>query len=332
MTTAIDRVRRGGVVLGLTIIIAVVGYHWLGRTWLEALYMTVITIGTIGYGESSTVSDLEKVFTIGVIFVGLASWGYTIGGLLNLALAGELDRALGHQRMSKAIEKLHDHVIICGFGRIGQILGEELKRRHTDVIVVDLNPERTALATAAGLLAYTGDATEEEVLIAMGVQRAKTLVAAFPNDAANVFITLTSRDLNRKLQIIARAEQPSTQKKLMQAGADRVVLPASIGAQRIASIITRPSALEFMELVAGRSVMDVEVDELTIPATNPLIGRSVFDAESRRRHGLLVVAVKRHEGSMIFNPDSDFVFAAGDTMIVMGKPDDLQRFRQENLL
>lgn len=291
--------------------------------------MTVITLTTIGYGEHSDLSWVEQLFTVAVILVGLSASAYTIGGLVNMALEGEVEKALGLHRATKAIERMHGHVIICGFGRVGQILAAELKHQRTPLVIVDRDPAKTALAANESHVTITGDATEEETLVSVGIARAKTLVTAFPNDAANVFITLTARDLNPALQIIARAEQPSTQKKLLQAGANRVVLPASIGAQRIAALITRPSTLELMELVAGQSVMDVIVDEIIIPRESPMVGKTVQDTEARRRHGLLVVAVKRAEGSMIFNPDTTFTFAAGDVVIVMGKPDDIARCRNE---
>jgi voltage-gated potassium channel len=330
MTPGITRLRRGAVVLVLTITAAIVGYHLIfKRTLLDAIYMTVITLATIGYGEHSQLPPAEQLFTIVVIIIGLAASAYTIGGFVNMALEGEVEKALGLHRANKAIERMHDHVIICGYGRVGQILASELDKQRTPFVIIDRDPAKTAMAANENHITITGDATEEEVLNSVGITRAKTLVTAFPNDAANVFITLTARDLNPHMQIIARAEQPSTQKKLIQAGANRVVLPASIGAQRIAALITRPSTLELMELVAGRSVMDVVVDEIVIPAKSPMIGKTVMDTEARRRHGLLVVAVKRAEGSMIFNPDTNFTFKIGDVVIVMGKPDDIARCRTE---
>ncbi|HWA99199.1 MAG TPA: NAD-binding protein, partial [Pirellulales bacterium] len=260
--------------------------------------------------------------------VGISSAVYTLGGFWNMMAEGEVDRALGIYRSSRAIERLENHVIVCGYGRLGRVLAGELKAEHCRLVVIDSDGERVTLA-AGEHLAYTGDATEEEVLQACGIERAQSLVTALPTDAANVFITLTSRNLNPKLQIIARGESTSSQKKLMQAGADRVVLPAITGAQRMAAMITRPSALEFVELVAGRAVMDVEIDEMTVSPQSPLIGRTVAQTEARRRHGLLIVAVRREHGGLVFNPDAEFAFAAADTVIVMGKPPLIAKFREE---
>jgi len=245
---------------------------------------------------------------------------------------GEIQRALGMTRVTREIERLKDHTIVCGYGRIGQILAAELHRDGLKFVVIDNNADVVSDAYNLGFLALQGDATDEDVLKLAGVERAKTLVTALPNDAANVFITLTSRNLAKELRIIARGEYPTTQKKLLQAGADRVVLPAAIGARQMASMITRPSTLEFLEMVAGRSFMDIEMDELKLPEDCLLVGRTVLEAETRRRHGLLVVAVKRAGGEMVFNPDGDFAFQPSDTIIVMGRPGDMARFREEFLL
>lgn len=246
-----------------------------------------------------------------------------------MVIEGEVDRVLRLGRNTRAIDQLHGHVIVCGYGRLGKLLAHELQAKKQSFVVVDIHPDSVADALERGYLALAGDATEEGTLQSAGVQRAKCLVTALSSDAANVFITLTSRNLNRGLQIIARGELQSTQKKLIQAGADRVVLPATIGAQRIASMITHPSTVELMELVAGRSVLDVEVDEFTIPAPCPLVGMSILSAETRHKHGLLVVAVKQMGGNMIFNPDAELKFGAGDVLIVMGRIDDIERFRRE---
>ncbi len=169
-------------------------------------------------------------------------------------------------------------------------------------------------------------------MLQAGVQRAKSLVSALPHDADNVFITLTARNLNPKLQIIARAEQLTTNKKLLQAGANRVVMPASIGAQRMAAMITRPSTVEFLELVADRNVLDVELDEFEIPANSPLIGKKLGDTGLRPKYSLLMVAVKRRVGVLVFNPEPDYIFQPEDVAIIMGRTEDIQRFHQDCLL
>ena len=329
MKSGLQRIRQGFIVLGIVFVLSVYGYRLLGRDWLESVYMVVITISTIGYTEKSALPPAEQAFTIAVVLLGISASAYTFGGFLHMTFEGEVGKALGIRRAAMAIEQLKDHVIICGYGRVGQMLAAELHHQGRSRVVVDRDASRIEQAASAGHVTFTGDATEESVLEAVGLRRAHTLVTVLADDAANVFITLTARDLNPKLQIIARGESPSTQKKLIQAGASRVVMPAAIGAQRIAALITHPSAIELMELVAGRSVMDVEIDELELPQGSKLVGKSVVEIEARRRHGVLVVAVKRADGQFLFNPEGDARFQPGDIAIVMGKPDDIGRFREE---
>jgi len=329
MSTPLQRVRRGAIVLAVVFAAAVIAYRIAGRGWLDAIYMVVITVSTVGYGEASVLRPGEQLLTIGVIVFGISAVVFTLGGFIQMTMEGEIGRVLSVGRTTRAIDRLNAHVILCGYGRIGQILAQELKAKGKSFVVLDNDPEAIADAQNQGHLVLLGDATEEEVLVAAGVERAECLVTALPNDAANVFITLTSRNLNRQLQIIARGEYQTTEKKLLQAGANRVVLPAAIGALRMAAIITRPSTIELMELVAGQSVLDVEVNEVTISSGSMLVGKTIVEAEARRRHGLLVVAVKQAIGNMIFNPGAEVIFQPGDIVIVMGRLEDIDRFRQD---
>ncbi len=329
MSSPLQRVRNGAVVLGVVFIAAVLGYRIAGRSWLDALYMVVITISTVGYSETSTQSIGQKWLTMGVILLGISATVFTLGGFVQMMMEGEIERTLSLGRTTRAIEKLKQHVVLCGFGRIGQILAHTLNAKKQAFVVVDNDPEAINEAQSLGYLVLLGDATEEDVLLAAGVARAQSLVTALPSDAANVFITLTARNLNRALQIIARGEYQTTEKKLLQAGANRVVMPAAIGALRMAAMITRPSTIELMELVGGKNILDVEIDEIAVSAQSPLVGKTIIDAETRRRHGLLIVAVKQAAGNMAFNPGSEIVFQPNDTIIVMGRLEDIDRFRQE---
>jgi voltage-gated potassium channel len=329
MKSPLRRIRTGALVLGIVVVAAVIGYRIAGRDWLDAIYMVVITISTVGYGEASTLSASQQWLTMGVILIGISAAVVSLGGFIQMMMEGEIERVLNVGRTTRAIQQLHGHVVLCGFGRIGRILANELKNKRRPCVIIDKDPEAVGEAQTLGHLVLLGDAAEEEVLRNAGVERATTIVTALPNDAANVFITLTSRNLNRDLQIIARGELPSTEKKLLQAGANRVVLPAAIGAHRIASIITRPSTVELVELVSGQTTLDVEVDEIGIDAASPLVGKTTVDAETRSRHGLLIVAVKQESGTMVFNPGTQVVFQPGDTLLVMGRVEDIDRFRRQ---
>jgi len=329
MKTPLQRIRIGAVLAAIILLAATLGYRWAGWSWLDSIYMVVTTVTTVGYGEIGPMTPSLRLMNLFLIVFGITAGAYTMGGFIQMVTEGEIERVLGERRQGREIAHLKDHVVICGFGRIGKILSAELHRQHMPFVIIESDPGRAHEAHDLGYLSLTGDATEEGSLETARVQYAKTLVTALPNDAANVFITLTGRNMSRALQIIARGEQPSTQKKLIQAGADRVVLPASIGAMRIANMLTRPSAVEFLELVAGKSTLDVEIDELVVPANNRLLELTVAQAEARRKHGLLIVAMRRGGGQIIFNPDDDLNFQPGDTLVVMGKPQDIARFRSE---
>ena len=313
MNSAIERIRTGAVVFGVTVILATAGYHFLfQRDWIDSLYMVVITVTSVGFTDSfderGPPSNAEQLFTILVILFGLTAGAYAMGGFLQLMTEGEIQRALGKRKMNKDIERLEDHVIVCGFGRIGRMLTHDLKRRGRKFVILEHDPD------------HVGDAS---------VERASTLVTTLPSDANNVFITLTARSMRPDLQIIARAEYRSTEKKLKQAGANRVVMPASTGATQMAQMITRPNTADFFELISDRTQLNLEFDEVVVDDGNTLIGKTVGEAEAHRTHGLLVLAVKRANGEMVFNPSSEFVFAQGDTLIVVGEPDDIDRFEKQ---
>jgi voltage-gated potassium channel len=330
MRTPLQRIRIGGIVLGIVFVLAVFGYHYIGGyDWIAAVWMVVITISTVGYGESSQLPASVQAMTIAVILVGISASVYTFGGLIQLLLEGELEYALGRLRMTKDILALSDHTIVCGYGRMGNNLAAELQSQGRELVIIDHDPESIKDATDSGLLCVLGDATEEETLQNSGLQRAATLVSTFPNDAESVFITLTARNLNPAIRIIARAERESTQNKLRQAGADTIVMPTVVGARQMCRMITRPSTAHLINLVDEGSNRDFDLDELEVGTQSPLVGMTVEHTEAHRRHKLLVVAIKTHDGSLKFNPDARESFTAGDVVMLMGHRDHIKRFRDE---
>ncbi len=229
--TAIARIRQALIALALVFVVAVVGHRMLTRAdWLSSIYYFVITVSGVGYSEESTSPPELQLFSIFVILIGMFVVGYTLTLLLQVMIEGQIYRTLGMRRMNQEIENLHGHTIICGFGRMGKTLADEFMRRGVPFVVVDQDSDLTLSARADGLLVVTGDALDEQTLEDAGISRAKIFVASLHSDADNVFLTLTARNMNRNLRIIARGELPPTEKKLRQAGADDVVLPAVIGA------------------------------------------------------------------------------------------------------
>ena len=329
MRSPLERVRLGLFLLATIFAVSVTGYRLAGYPWIEAIWMVVITIASVGYGERSAQSPTVQVLTIGVILFGFTAAAYTFGGLLQVLLAGELEQLLGRQRMTKEIGKLDGHTIVVGLGRIGSILAADLHRHGRSFVVIEKDADRCRQATERGYLYINGNATDDEILISAGASRARSLISALPNDADNVFITLTARNLNRQLLIVARAEHATSERKLRQAGADRVVMPSTIGAQQMSRIITRPNTADLMELFAEQGNINVEMDEVHFPAGNSLVGKSIRESEAHHRFGLLVLAVKRSGDGMSVNPPADFRMAEGDIVIVLGKAEEIARFKAE---
>jgi voltage-gated potassium channel len=334
------RILVGTVFFIITIFGAIAGYTIAGWTLLDAVYMVIITIFGVGYGEVRPVdSPALKIFTILVIIAGTSSAVYMVGGFVQMVTEGEINRALDARRMTKGIDTLQQHVIICGFGRIGQILAKKMLESEQPFVVIDNDGDRLARAEALGYLVRIGNATDETVLQSAGISRAKVLATALPDDASNVFITLTARGLNPNLVIIARGEFPTTEKKLRLAGADHVVLPATIGALRMAHMITHPAAIDFLDQNDGRSTLsellaeiDVQLDELVVPAGSPLVGKLVSDLEVRGRGTFIVVALRHSNGTIFVHPDHSAVIAEGDTVILMGHRGDIPKFAEHYAL
>jgi voltage-gated potassium channel len=318
----------------LTVTIAISGYLVAGWDLLSAVYMVVITVFGVGFGEVIPLDTPElKIFTIFVIIAGCSSMVYFVGGFVQMLTEGEIQRAVGEHRHGREIDKLEKHIIICGFGRLGQPLAAMLKEAKHSFVIVDTGAERVAMAREAGYLVVVGNATEDRTLLAAGIERAKVLATVLPDDAANVFITLTARSLNPAVEIIARGEVASTEQKLRAAGAKHVVLPADIGAVRIAHMITKPSAVEFLDQNESRASLnsqleqiDLRIDQMPIASSSPLRGKRLHEVEILGDGAFLIIGIKRADESIIANPAKDFVLAGGDTLIIVGHREDIPRF------
>lgn len=339
MRQSLKKILIGIACFFLILAIAVIGYLLAGWSLLDSIYMVVITVFGVGYGEIGPMSPPLRVFTIFVIVAGYTSVVYIVGGFLQMIAEGELNKAMGARQMTREIANLRDHVIVCGFGRIGQILARKLTEAHTPFVILDNDIERIEAAKARGYLVRLGNAADEAILESVGIDQASVLATVLPNDAMNVFITLTARNLNPHLIIMARGEYPSTEKKLRQAGADHVVLPAEIGALRMSHIITHPAALNFLEESADRKTInellaqiDLQLEELVVPPGSSLVGASIGTLEVRGQGMFLIVALQRADGTMVVHPDHHVFLHAGDTVIVMGHKGDLPQFASEYAL
>lgn len=338
MQSSFQRILIGAVFFSITIFVAVIGYILAGWTVIDAIYMVVITIFGVGYGEVNPLETTSlRVFTILVIIAGALSVAYMVAGFVQLVTEGEIHRALRMRQMTQEIQNLSNHVIVCGYGRMGQMLASKLQEDQQKFIILDRNAERITAAQEQGYLVYLGNATDENNLQAVGINRARALAIVLPDDAANVFISLTARELSPTLMIAARGILPSSEKKLRLAGANEVILPANIGALRMAHLISHPNAVNFLDQGDGRANLnellaevDIQVNELSVRADSSLLGREISDVERGGRGTFVVVALKRQDGTMIVHPQPHEVLGEGDTVIIMGHQSDMPNFAQRH--
>ncbi|MGH0034023.1 MAG: potassium channel family protein [Myxococcota bacterium] len=333
----IRRVVTGLVFFGATCAAGVVGYRVAGWSAMDALYMVIITIFGVGYGEVQPVASVElRSFTIGIIVAGYGAAIYAVGGFVQLVTEGEINRALGARRMTRQIGRLRDHTVVCGYGRVGRILVQSLAAASAELVVVDRDRDKILAAESAGHRVVLGDAAGEDVLREAGVEHASQLAAVLPSDAANVFVTLTATGMNHHLVVTARAEDPASESKLRRSGAEHVILPAAIGAHRIANLITRPSAEDFLssreglrgDLQEELAQLGLQVEELSLPPSSPLVGRPLDAIEIGGNHGFLIVGLRRAGGRVLVNPDDGETLREGDTVIVLGHANDLPALRK----
>lgn len=303
------------------------GYTAFGFTFVDALYQTVTTISTVGFREIEPLDrDAEKLFTIAVIVVGVGTTLYTLSALFEAVVEGEIAELLGRRRMDRSIAKMSGHVIVCGYGRVGREVTLAVGEHGTDAVVIDVDPTRGALVDGSPVI--IGDATDETVLKAAGIDRAKTLVAAVADDAANLYVTLTARGLNPDLFIISRARTEASEPKMLQAGANRVVNPQRLGGARMAAFALEPAVTDFFDVIMHERTLDYRLAEVPVPEASPLAGRTVRETHIRDRTGALVLGVLKHSGKIDPNPGPETTLDAGDIVIAIGTPDQLGALRQ----
>jgi voltage-gated potassium channel len=293
--------------------------------FLDALYMTVITLGTVGFKEVHDLSDYGKVFTIVLIFIGVSVLGYIVGSLAQIMFEGQFQRIIGRKKVEKKIDSLQDHYIICGFGRIGQLICKEFAAKPIPFLVIEKHPEAHEKLHHEEYLHLRGDATEDETLLRAGIRRAKGLISVVTSDTENVYITLTARGLNPELYILARSGEEGSEIKLRRAGANKVVSPYVIGGSRMAQAILRPNVVDFIEIATGREHLELQMEEIMIPHHSGFVGENLISSGFRKETGTIIVGIKKGDGTMVFNPDSHSLIEADDTLIVLGHPDAIQK-------
>lgn len=318
---------RIGAFILVIFVLATTGYMYAGWTFADSIYMVAITVFTVGYGEVHPIDTVYlHVLTMGTMILGCTGMIFFTGALAQFFTIGQLQQVLGLRRVQTEIDKLANHVIICGFGRIGHALARSLKDADTPFVILEQNDRRAMEARDSGYLCLQGDATNEAVLSAVGVERARVMATVLPNDAANVFITLSARNLNPRIEIVARGDAVSTEQKLIHAGADKVVLPTHIGAERIAEIILYPETSRFIrdsermrDLDRTLRNLGLVMEVVVVPEKGALTGLSIEEAE-RRAHGVFfVVQLNRRDGETITAPEKATRIQAGDGVVIVGR-------------
>ncbi len=298
-----------------------VGYLILGLNFIDALYQTVITVSTVGYREIGDVDTGYKFFTIGLVLFGAGSVLYTIGVLLETLIEGRLTQEFGRRRMDREIEDVEDHIVVCGWGQVGQAIGTTLEKEGRDVVVIDQDEE----LDLTGYLSITGDATDDKILLSAGIRRANSLVVALDSPANNVYVTLSARAAKPDLFIVARAISSGAEPKLYQAGADRVVNPHQLGGAHMAALVTQPNVAEYLDIAMNDRELTVSISEVTISADSTVVGMPLGECELG---GVTVLALRERAGRFVHHPGEALCPAAGDVWIALGTEDEQAELRR----
>ncbi|MEW6161871.1 MAG: NAD-binding protein [Nitrospirota bacterium] len=289
-----------------------------GWNFLDSLYMTVITLATVGYREVGTPSTAGMWFTIILIISGVGTMLYALSIGARVLLEGELREIFGRRRLEKKIKEIRDHYIICGYGRMGKIIARELKDKDVKFVVIEKNPVIHE-HVKEDFLILEGDATLDESLKAAGMERAKGLISVLPSDAENLYVVLSAKGINPDLFIVARAGEEGSEQKLLRAGADRVISPYHTGGLKIAHTVLKPAVVDFIEFATKSGNIDLQMEEIPVPGGSGLAGLTLDQCGIGRELGIIIVAIKRASGDMSFNPTFRTIIEPGDTLIVLGE-------------
>lgn len=327
VVSSIWRLRLALVLVGIVLVYGTLGYTIIEKWPLhDAFYMTIMTISTVGI-EVHPLNDAGRAFTITLILAGVGSLFYTLGAAFELLLSEQFNHWRARQKMQKSIDAMKGHYIICGYGRIGRQVAADLREANVPFAVIDSRPDRCAIIQEHGHAFVDGDATLDETLLDAGIERAKAIVGALNDDAANVMLVVTARGLNPKLFIVARAALPESEKKLARAGADEVISPYKVGARRITLSMLRPAVSNFLNAVLYDRELQAEFTEFSIDDDSAMVGQTLENAGLAHGRDVLPIAMLR-AGKLIFTPPADTVLQAGDTLIIVVPTESLRLMRE----
>lgn len=317
-------------VLVISLIACVIGFGTIGYMSIEgwgfwdSFYMTVITLTTVGYREIHELSFNGQLFTVVLLFVGVGTMLYALSTGAKFVLEGQLQEIYGRKKLEKKLKNLRDHYIVCGYGRMGKIIARELQHKKLKFAVIEKNEVLLDPDEKEEFLMIQGDATKDELLKRVGIERAKCLISVLPTDAENLYVVLSARGLNPNLLIVARAGEEGSEQKLLRAGADRVVSPYHIGGLRMAHSVLKPAVVDFIEFATKSGNIDLQIEEITIQEGSNLVGNSLDHCGIGRDLGIIIVAIKERGGEMKFNPTFRTIIEAGDTLIAVGETSKLE--------
>jgi voltage-gated potassium channel len=321
-------------VLAALFIVGVIAFGTAGymivEDWnfFDSLYMTIITLTTVGYREVHQLSHNGQIFTIVLLVGGVGTVFYALGIGAKIIIEGELQEIYGRKRLEKKLKNLREHYIVCGYGRMGKIIARELKHKALPFSIIEKEDILLDSDERMEMLIVQGDATKDELLKKAGIERAKCLISVLPTDAENLYVVLSARGLNPDLLIVARAGEEGSEQKLLRAGADRVVSPYHIGGLRIAHTILKPAVVDFIEFATKSGNIDLQMEEITIQKDSKLAGLTLDQCGIGRDLGIIIVAIKQVSGEMKFNPTFRTLIEIGDTMIAVGETSKLAILEQ----
>jgi voltage-gated potassium channel len=311
------------------IVIGTAGYSAIEHmTLFDSFYMTLITISTVGFSEIAPLSQIGRILTIFIIVSGISLLTYTLGQIAKIFIEGELRNLLGRRKLGKQISELTGHFIVCGFGRIGEVICKELADEQIPFLVIEKQDEKIEVLEKMQYLYLAGDATADEVLLQAGLIKAKGLATAVSSDADNVFITLTAKGLRPDIFVLSRAADLKNESKLLRAGASRVICPYNMGGTRMAQILKKPTVVDFLDTAMMSGELGLKLEEALVQNTSPIIGQNLLTSNLRRDFGVIIVAIKKASNEMVFNPGPLAIIEANDVIVAIGKQEDMKRMRQ----
>ena len=322
------RIRYALMALAAAILVGTIGFHFIeGWTFTDSLYVAVQTLTTVGYGDQTPRGGLGRIFAVGVMLIGAGGVALAVSTIVQSVVQSELVSTFGQRRLSKKMSKLRDHYIICGSGRVGSHLVRDLLRANVPFVVIESDQQRAAEFSQRGVNVMVSDATLEESLRDVGVEHARGLAACLPNDADNVYVVLTARDLNPNLRIVARAAEEQAEAKLLRAGANHVIAPTIIGGHRMAVALTKPAVSEFMDSITANE-LGLGFEQVEVDASSPLVGQELGSTSIRSDLDIVLVSIRRQDGEIVFNPAEDTQIENGDILIAIGRNESLMKLNK----